>query len=133
MIKGLRGLVLVGVLLCSAVGFAADSPTQPAAQKNGWWIRIHPDKTSCEQISFDIGLNKETAKVWLNWRKGDPTEVDIPDDMRQVFELYVRATAHPAKPAYFCLMFKDNGVHHFSFDNESDHSGRQSDVDKDCN
>jgi len=129
----LRTCVLVGALLVTTVVFAADTTQPAAAKKDGWWIHITPERTNAELIVFDIGLNKDTSKVWMVWHKGDPSEIDLPDDMKEIFELYLRATAHPAtKQVYMSIMFKDNGVKQMTFNSEEDHSVKQSDHDTDA-
>jgi hypothetical protein len=131
--KFLRTGFMVGAMLVTAVAFAADT-TQPAApKKDGWWIHVWTERTNCDMIVFDTGVTKESSKVWTIWRKGDAAEFDLPDDMKEVGELYLRATAHPAtKQVIMAVMFKDNGVKRMSFSSEEDHSLKQSDHDSDA-
>jgi hypothetical protein len=99
-------------------------------KKDGWWIRIHTDKTECSSITFQIGTEKNNRQEWTTWRSGEATEFDVPIGYRNVWSLYLQATANPNdKNAYFGLMYKGAGVKHFDFDDVEDHQENQNNRD----
>lgn len=108
-------------------------PPAIAAQKDGWWINIHTDKTECSSISFFIGTDGNNAEPWMTWYSGQPTEIDVPIGYRNVWSLWVGGVANPrGKNAWFCMMYKGSGVKHFDFDVDENHKKDQGDTDGEC-
>jgi len=103
------------------------------AAKDGWWISVHTDKTECSSITFQIGTDGNNRQDWTTWHSGEPTEFDVPIGYRNVWSLYIHATANPGgKNAWFCMMYQGNGVKHFDFDGDEDHKKDQGDRDGEC-
>jgi hypothetical protein len=116
----------------SASAAAGDAPSG-AAVKDGWWIKINTGRTDCDSITLQIGPDETQRKFWFDWRRNDAPEFDVPADYRQVFEIYLNATANPkGKHASFCLMYKTRGVKKFEFDNDTNNKEKQTDLDADC-
>lgn len=122
----LRGLVVV-------IAAALVAPcVEAAAGKTGWWIRVDQEKTE-GTISFQIGTEKKDRHVWLTWRHGDETEIDLPEDLLQAERLYVQAIANPDdRDTSFCVFYRGNGVRRFEFDEQDDDRMKQKDRDRGC-
>lgn len=121
---------------------AGDQPqTQPAspatassqATKTGWWVRINPAATTAEMITFQIGANKLQREEWRVWRAGEPAEFDVPEKYLQAPSLYLRGNVTPiGKLATLCMMYKDRGVEHMSFDDDESETKSQTEIDIKC-
>ncbi|HEY1200400.1 MAG TPA: hypothetical protein VGE79_05445 [Niastella sp.] len=115
----------------SNVGNKNNVVTPP--NKDGWWIRVNTAKTEASQIVFEIGTDDNNRKFWRNWNSADPSEFDVPDEYKNVAELYIHASSNPGnKNSWFCMMYKANGVKHFDFDDDEDHKEKQTNVDDEC-
>jgi hypothetical protein len=113
------------------------APSQPPASspatKSGWWIRINPNLTTAEVITFQIGTNKLQREEWRVWRAGEPTEFDAPANYLQVPRLYLRGNVTPiGKIADLCMMYKDRGVEHMNFNDDESETKSQTQVDLKC-
>ncbi len=106
--------------------------SSPAA-KSGWWIRINPGATTAQAITMQIGTDKLQREEWRIWRAGEPTEFDVPEKYAQVPRLYVRGSVTPiGKLATLCMMYKDRGVEHMSFDDDDSETKSQTEMDIKC-
>jgi hypothetical protein len=103
------------------------------ATKSGWWIRINPSATTAQGITFQIGTSKLQREEWRSWSAGQPVEFDVPDKYSQVPRLYVRGNVAPiGKLATLCMMYKDRGVEHMSFDDDDSETKGQAEIDYKC-
>ncbi len=103
------------------------------AKKEGWWIKIHTDKTEASSVKMWIGLGGQdkTHKEWMTWNSNDPSEIDLPEDIRQVKEIWFKAQAIPKdKDVYICIHYKDGAKQRMEFDDHEEHEVSQSDDDK---
>ncbi|MGH9769492.1 MAG: hypothetical protein ACREAB_18870 [Blastocatellia bacterium] len=125
----------------SSPSAAGQPPNQPSSQpsntsqatKSGWWIRINPGATTAQAITFQIGTDKLQREEWRVWRAGEPVEFDAPEKYLQVPRLYVRGNLTPiGKLATLCVMYKDRGVEHMSFDDDDSETSSQTDIDVKC-
>jgi hypothetical protein len=124
---------VVAVALFGAFVSIGASSAHAQATKKGWWIRVNGPKTEASTISFQIGTSKKDSRNWRTWKSGQRVEFDVPTDLRDVAQLYLRATSNPHdKNARFCVFYKDHGVEHFEFDGDEDHKMKQDDSDDDC-
>jgi hypothetical protein len=104
-----------------------------AATKSGWWIRINPSVTTAQAITLQVGTGKLQREEWRVWRAGEPAEFDVPEKYLQVPRLYVRGSVTPiGKFASLCMMYKDRGVEHLSFDDDDSETKSQTEVDIKC-
>ncbi|PSL36095.1 hypothetical protein [Chitinophaga ginsengisoli] len=103
------------------------------ARKAGWWIKVNTSKTEASQIVFEIGTDDDNRQFWRKWNSGDPAEFDVPIEYTNVTELYIHASSNPGgKNSWFCMMYKENGVKHFDFDDDEDHQEKQTGHDDEC-
>jgi hypothetical protein len=125
--------LVIAVALFGAFGSVGASSAHAQAKKTGWWIRVNTTKTEASAISFQIGTSKKDSRNWRAWKPGYRVEFDVPAALRNIAELYLRATTTPkGKNAWFCVFYRDHGVEHFEFDGDEDHNMKQSDSDDDC-
>ncbi|HKQ73287.1 MAG TPA: hypothetical protein VJ810_06140 [Blastocatellia bacterium] len=109
------------------------APVSSQATKNGWWIRINPTATTAQVITFQIGTNKIQREEWRVWNSGQPAEFDVPEKYSQVPSLYVRGNVSPiGKFATLCVMYKNRGVEHMSFDDDDSETMLQTEIDIKC-
>jgi hypothetical protein len=103
------------------------------AAKSGWWIRINPGATTAQAITFQIGTSKLQREEWRAWNAGQAVEFDVPEKYSQVPRLYVRGNVTPiGKVATLCMMYKDRGVEHMSFDDDDAETKGQTEIDYKC-
>lgn len=103
------------------------------AARSGWWIRINPSLTTAQVITFQIGASKFQREEWRVWRSGEPTEFEAPGQYLQAPRLYVRGNVTPiGKLATLCVMYKDRGVEHMSFDDDDSETMSQVEIDIKC-
>ena len=122
-------IALFGVVL----SVSASTAHAQKATKSGWWIRVNTAKMEASTISFQIGTSKKDSRNWRTWTAGQRMEFDLPAEMRDVAELYIRATSIPQnKNALFCVFYRDHGVEHFKFDGDVDHKMKRDDSDDEC-
>jgi hypothetical protein len=114
----------------SATGRA---PISSQAAKSGWWIRINPSATTAQVITFQIGESKLQREEWRVWNTGEPAEFDVPEKYLQAPRLYLRGNVTPiGKFATLCMMYKDRGVEHMSFDDDDSETMSQTEIDIKC-
>jgi hypothetical protein len=112
---------------------ASPSPVSSQAAKTGWWIRINPNGTTAQSITFQIGTSKLQREEWRVWNAGEPAEFDVPGQYLQAPRLYVRGNVTPiGKFATLCVMYKDRGVEHMSFDDDDSETMLQTEIDYKC-
>jgi hypothetical protein len=103
------------------------------AAKSGWWVRINPGATTAQIITFQIGASKLQREEWRVWNAGEPAEFDVPERYLQAPRLYLRGNVTPiGKLATLCLMYKDRGVEHMSFDDDDSETKSQTEIDIKC-
>lgn len=111
----------------------SQSPVSSQATKSGWWIRINPGATTAQAITFQIGTSKLQREEWRAWNAGEAVEFDVPEKYSQVPRLYVRGNVTPiGKTATLCMMYKDRGVEHMSFDDDESETKSQAEIDYKC-
>lgn len=109
------------------------TPSQSQATKSGWWIRITPSATTAQAITFQIGTSKIQREEWRVWNAGEPAEFDVPGQYLQAPRLYVRGNVTPiGRFATLCVMYKDRGVEHMSFDDDDSETMGQTEIDLKC-
>ena len=109
------------------------SPNSSQAAKTGWWVRINPSATTAQAITFQIGSSKLQREEWRVWNAGEPAEFDVPENYLQAPRLYLRGNVTPiGKFATLCMMYKDRGVEHMSFDDDDSETKSQSEIDIKC-
>lgn len=112
---------------------ASQAPVSSQAAKSGWWIRINPSATTAQAITFQIGTSKLQREEWRAWNAGQAVEFDVPEKYSQVPRLYVRGNVTPiGKIATLCMMYKDRGVEHMSFDDDDSETKSQTEIDFKC-
>jgi hypothetical protein len=135
-----------GIVAAPTVSPATNNPTpnQPAPQptatgtasaatKTGWWIRINPNLTTAQMITFQIGTGKLQREEWRVWRAGEPVEFDVPANYLQAPRLYLRGNVTPiGKNADLCMMYKNRGVEHMDFTDDESETKSQTQVDFKC-
>jgi hypothetical protein len=98
--------------------------------KAGWWIRVHPDKTSATKFWLNIGTTKRDSKLWRTWAPGEPEEFDVPAEFLNAAKLYIQGRTEPLdKHAKFCVFYMDHAVREFHFAGYVDHNMKPSDTD----
>jgi len=125
----------------SSPSTASPAPNQPSSQtpassqaaKSGWWVRINPGATTAQMITFQIGTSKLQREEWRIWNASEPAEFDVPEKYSQAPRLYLRGNVTPiGKLATLCLMYKDRGVEHMSFDDDDSETKSQTEIDIKC-
>jgi hypothetical protein len=112
---------------------SSQTPTTSQAAKTGWWIRINPNGTTAQAITFQIGTSKLQREEWRVWNAGEPAEFDVPGQYMQAPRLYVRGNVNPiGKFATLCVMYKDRGVEHMSFNDDDSETMVQTELDFKC-
>lgn len=112
---------------------SSQTPTLSQAAKSGWWIRINPSATTAQAITFQIGTSKIQREEWRVWNAGAPVEFDVPGQYLQAPRLYVRGNVTPiGRFATLCVMYKDRGVEHMSFDDDDSETMGQTEIDIKC-
>jgi hypothetical protein len=98
--------------------------------KAGWWIRVHPEKTSATTFWIQIGTTKKDSKMWRTWAPGEPQEFDVPAELLNSARLYIRGTTDPHdRHARFCVFYQDHAVREFHWAGYVDHNLKSSDTD----
>ena len=98
--------------------------------KAGWWIRVHPEKTSASKFWINIGTTKRDSKLWRTWTAGEPVEFDIPAELLNSARLYIQGRTEPLdRHARFCVFYQDHAVREFHFAGYVDHNMKPSDTD----
>lgn len=98
--------------------------------KAGWWIRVHPEKTSATTFWLNIGTTKKDSKLWRTWTPSDPVEFDVPAEFLNAAKLYIQGRTEPLdKHARFCVFYMDHAVREFHFAGYVDHNLKPSDTD----
>jgi len=111
----------------------SQAPDSSQAAKSGWWIRINPSATTAQAITFQIGTSKLQREEWRAWNAGEPAEFDVPERYLQAPRLYLRGNITPiGKLATLCMMYKDRGVEHMSFDDDDSETKGQTEIDIKC-
>ena len=123
---------LVGVGASSAG--AAEKVTTVTKKTNltkaGWWIRVHPEKTSATTFWLNIGTTKKDSKLWRTWTPGQAVEFDVPAELLNAAKLYIQGRTDPLdKHAKFCVFYMDHAVREFHFAGYVDHNLKPSDSD----
>ncbi len=112
---------------------SSQTPASSQASKTGWWVRINPAATTAQLITFQIGTSKIQREEWRVWNAGEPAEFDVPERYLQAPRLYLRGNVTPiGKFATLCLMYRDRGVDHMSFDDDDSETKSQTEVDVKC-
>ena len=133
--KSKRQLVSSAIVVALFGAFASvgASSVHAQAKKTGWWIRVNTTRMGASSISFRIGTSKHDGRNWRGWRPGHRVEFDVPADLRNAPELFLRAVTEPHdKKAQFCVFYRDHGVEHFEFDGDEEHRMKQTDSDDEC-
>ena len=98
--------------------------------KAGWWIRVHPEKTSATTFWLNIGKTKRDSKLWRTWTSAEPVEFDVPAEFLNAAKLYIQGRTEPLdKHARFCVFYQDHAVREFHFAGYVDHNLKPSDTD----
>ena len=98
--------------------------------KAGWWIRVHPEKTSATTFWLNIGKTKRDSKLWRTWTSAEPVEFDVPAELLNSARLYIQGRTEPLdKHARFCVFYQDHAVREFHFAGYVDHNMKPSDTD----
>jgi hypothetical protein len=127
------GSLVVVALFGLFVGVGASSAHAQKVKKNGWWIRVNPEKTSATTVWLKIGMTKKDSKLWRTWKTGQALEFDVPVELRNAARLYIHGTTDPHdRHALFCVFYMDHGVEQFHFDGNVDHNMKPSDSDGEC-
>jgi hypothetical protein len=104
------------------------------ATKNGWYIRVCKTQTEASQIKLWLGLggNSSTHKDWFTWKSSDPIEIDFPNEIINVKEIWIKGKAIPEDSnVSMCVCYQDHVTQKMTFDDEEEHETRQGDSD-DC-
>jgi hypothetical protein len=117
----------------SSPSATARAPISSQAARSGWWVRINPNATTAQVITFQIGESKFQREEWRVWNAGEPAEFDVPERYLQAPRLYLRGNVTPiGKFATLCMMYKDRGVEHMSFDDDDSETMSQTEIDIKC-
>jgi hypothetical protein len=109
------------------------APISSQATKSGWWVRINPSATTAKVITLQIGSSKLQREEWRVWNAGEPAEFDVPEKYMQSPRLYLRGAVTPiGNLATLCMMYKDRGVEHMSFDDDDSETKSQTEIDIKC-
>jgi len=120
-----------GVAISPATTITPPEVAKPAivATKDGWWIKVRKDKQLASAITLFVGTNSDF--ITMNWSSGEPLEFDVAEKFRQHDPLYIKAQSNGR--SWFCLMYKNEGVKHFEFDNNDAHDSSEANRDELCN
>jgi hypothetical protein len=117
----------------SSPSATGQAPISSQATRSGWWVRINPNATTAQVITFQIGESKFQREEWRVWNAGEPAEFDVPERYLQSPRLYLRGNVTPiGKFATLCMMYKDRGVEHMSFDDDDSETMSQTEIDIKC-
>ncbi|OYX12804.1 MAG: hypothetical protein B7Z15_09280 [Rhizobiales bacterium 32-66-8] len=118
---------LVALLMLGTAG------AQAAATKTGWWVRFDAAETEAASVAVSAGATRAGLAPWITWKKGDSTEVDLPENLRTSTELVLRAVTNPSEAdAKFCVFFGPDGVEDFDFDGSETERMSKSEREDDC-
>lgn len=136
------GTVLVLVMSALQVRQGADAANTVHAQQPipwGWFIRVKPENTETQTISFWVGTNKDTPNKWTTtWKRGDPATFWVGAPFTHADRLYVNAAVGDhGKNGWFCVDYQNaageaRGIKHWDFDDSEDHDLKKSDGDDEC-
>lgn len=113
---------------------AVSPPTAERAVKDGWWVRVCTSKTQASGVDLEIGLggNSGSHRYWRKWHSNDPPEFDVPGDVRQVSEIWIKGSADPRdRNVHMCTYYRGDSTQKMTFDNNEEHETSQGDRD-DC-
>jgi hypothetical protein len=92
-----------------------------------------PDRDHGSSNYISNRYNKLQREEWRVWNSGQPAEFDVPEKYLQVPSLYLRGNVTPiGKFATLCVMYKDRGVEHMSFDDDDSETMSQTEIDIKC-
>src|SRR6476620_1608444 len=122
-IGSLIAVALFGALMGGGGSSASAAQKVTKPTKAGWWIRVHPEKTSATTVWFKIGMTKKDSKLWRTWKPGEAVEFDVPAELISAAKLYIHGTTDPHdRHARFCVFYMDHAVREFHFDGYVDHN-----------
>lgn len=101
-------------------------------QKNGWFVRVCTSQTEASGIDLSIGLGGQESshRAWRRWNSNDETEFDVPDDLRNVQEIWIKGVAVPKdRNVHMCVCFRDHVTQKMEFDRDEEHETSQGDSD----
>jgi len=128
-----RNLLIASVFIFVFGGilFAQGAKVQEA-KKDGWWIKIDPQKQGSHMMVFYVGSGSNSYGFWRVWNPGEATEFDVPEENLSGQKLYVIAQTTSGQKCRLCMMYKTKGVKHLEFDLEADYEANQTEEDKNC-
>jgi hypothetical protein len=128
-----RNLLIAAVLILvsGSILFAQGAKVQEA-KKDGWWIKVDPQKQGSQMIAFYVGSSSGSYGFWRVWNPGEAIEFDVPDENRNTPKLYILAQTTSGQKCRLCMMYKTKGVKHLEFDLEADYEANQTEEDKNC-
>ncbi|MBI3582360.1 MAG: hypothetical protein HY096_00230 [Nitrospinae bacterium] len=121
--------------ICLTVFVVVNLFVLPPLANAGWFVRVCTSKTEASAINLWIGLGGEdrTHRFWKKWKSSDSAQFDMPDDIKNVQEIWIKGEAVPhGRNAYMCIFYNDHVVKHMDFDESEEHEKRQDDHDDEC-
>jgi hypothetical protein len=103
------------------------------ATKSGWFIRVCKTLTEASSIEIDVGLGGESAthRRFKTWNSADEAEFDLPADLINVREVFIKGVAVPrGRNVHMCVLFKDHVTQKMEFDQDEEHETSQDDSDQ---
>ena len=134
------GVGLLGALAIAGAAWSAEGyqlrqrpPETRAAEKAGWWVRIHPDNEATH-VYWRFGAERNRLSAPVIWAQGtSPEALDAPEEQRSAEELHIAVIGLPPnKKVSFCVFYGDKGVEHVDFTQETTLDVEQDDDDDDC-
>jgi hypothetical protein len=128
-----RNLLIASVFIFvfGSILFAQGAKVQEA-KKDGWWIKVDPQKPGSQMIAFYVGSSSGSYGFWRVWNPGDATEFDVPEENKNGQKLYILAQTTSGKTCRLCMMYKSKGAKYLEFDLEADHEANQTEEDQKC-
>ncbi|MBN9483095.1 MAG: hypothetical protein BGO70_01265 [Bacteroidetes bacterium 43-93] len=128
-------LALAFIILISSLGNGAYCQLQDCKNApRGWFVIICINQTNASQIKFEIGPggNKSAHHDWFTWKRGDPTYLRLPPDLRYAKEIWLKAFSDPQKSKHkgdvsLCICYEDHVTQKMTFDEEEEHETNRDD------
>ncbi len=94
---GLTGLIAAVLIMTSVMVLR---PLRAAdVTKSGWWIKVQTSRQESPTITFSIGSNNHTVEFWRTWNSSEAVEFDVPERIRNINPLYIKAQSSGGRNA----------------------------------
>jgi hypothetical protein len=83
-------------------------------------------------VDLQIGLGGQSGshRTWRRWNSNESPEFDLPSDLRNVREIWIKGNAVPHdRDVHMCVYYRDHVTQRMEFDADEEHETSQSDTD----